>query len=510
MSRHHLLECVREGAYCPDNTELLQELIASRSITRLRQHEGKPNHHTGSNRAREAIKHLHGRTAAQVTALESFAKYAEEEHLRFSVIKGIPLSQIIYGDSCSRASTDIDVLVSTEDLYKAHRVAERAGFAQPAETFRARQLVKAGFLDEDLLKALSTPFPIRNSPRSPHLAPYLLLGQDGSAVILEIHDSFHGLAPAQMGRFVWDVEGHAVGSSRIPAPRAELSFLLLLLAARDDSEGLRGNIGDGYLGMPDYLDLHNWMKKGAPLCKAAHLVQELGLTRVVGESVWNWVQLFPDDRATLAPFFSMYRSKWSMPYLERFEDVAARRHNARELMSAAARSLVAARRSLTRAIAPDESMARIVCTVAQNPQSASCLQISWDIPDYLGSWHEGVALWAVIFGSSRNGSPDARQVALWHQDGSWVAASSCFDICADGDHLALHHLVPLPPPLVTKTTMRVRIQATIETGTGEAFEPESLYLSLWKQVFSRIYHYGFGDDISSLTESALTQQSPCS
>lgn len=84
-----------------------------------------------------AVKNHKAATLRRLDALERFADAAEGEHLRFAVVKGMAAAHELYGSWLARQSGDIDVLVAADDIPKADYAARKAGWVQPAESFRS-------------------------------------------------------------------------------------------------------------------------------------------------------------------------------------------------------------------------------------------------------------------------------------------------------------------------------------------------------------------------------------
>lgn len=269
-------------------------------------------------------------------ALKDYSTTASELSLEFVVLKGIPLSQKLYGKPWARASSDIDIAVLREDVPKAHTAALRAGFIQAAESYRARQLAAKGMLNEAMLQGISSPFPIKTSIEAPHLSPYLRIEDDGSLVVLEIHDSYKGLPQELEGPLVLSGNWENVEGFKLPTPPDAFSFIVLCLAAHEECEGLRSNMQPGPLGVKYLIDLHKWLEIGAPLREVSNIAFTYGLTRAFGELFFDLAQVFSDSWARLDPFFPLYESSWGMSYTKRLASAAERRMNTLKAINAAA------------------------------------------------------------------------------------------------------------------------------------------------------------------------------
>lgn len=271
----------------------------------------------------------------QLKALERFDAEAKKLFLSYVVIKGLPLSQVIYRDCRVRASRDIDILVSQEDLPKAHTVALKAGFVQVAEGFRARQLAAMGALSQMMLEGVTSDYPITTDRSEPHLLPYLRTEEDGSVTILDLRCTCRGLpksavAPIVSLPSVCDVDG-----VQVPVPRSAFSFIILLLEAYEACEGIHANCREESLGLKYLIDLHCWLQKGAPLSGVSKFVFNNGILREVGRVLYDLIQLFPEAYQAVEHLCPLYESPWGLPYDARLLDCRARHDNALSVVSRA-------------------------------------------------------------------------------------------------------------------------------------------------------------------------------
>ncbi len=283
----------------------------------------------------ERFSELKTLCAYQLQALNDFSTAASELSLEFVVLKGIPLSQKLYGKPWARVSSDIDIAVLREDVPKAHAAALRAGFIQAAEPYRARQLAAKDMLSNTMLQGISSPFPIKTSTQAPHLSPYLRIEDDGSLVVLEIHDSYKGLPQELEGPLVLSGNWENVEGFKLPTPPDAFSFIVLCLAAHEECEGLRANMQPGPLGVKYLIDLRRWLEIGAPLREVSNIAFAYGLTRALGELFFDLAQVFSDSWAKLDLFFPLYESSWGMSYTRRLASDAERRRNTLKAINAA-------------------------------------------------------------------------------------------------------------------------------------------------------------------------------
>lgn len=283
------------------------------------------------------------RSSLQMGAIFRFVQEADEQSLRFAIIKGIPLSRKLYGDGCARCSSDVDIIISPDDVPKAHYVATQAGFCQPVESFRARQMAAIGALDSRVLEGIASRYPIRNSSKAPHLAPYLYIDSASSyPIVLDVHDKFYGMGHDLCQSLLWDTEcidrGERFGY-RIPAPA--LSFVTLAMAAHNECEGIRSNLGDGALGLKLLVDMKQFIHRGAPLSTIAQLAEAHKIQRVLGEVFYDLVQVFPELYEVLEPYTPFYKSCWGCSYIRRLVDVSERRASATQRLEDALENVIA-------------------------------------------------------------------------------------------------------------------------------------------------------------------------
>lgn len=81
---------------------------------------------------RESLKNrrmfLLQRSMAQLSGLIKIKKLFDAEKIDFIVLKGLPLSMLLYGDYTVRQCCDIDIFISPEDALRAHRLLQDLGY----------------------------------------------------------------------------------------------------------------------------------------------------------------------------------------------------------------------------------------------------------------------------------------------------------------------------------------------------------------------------------------------
>ncbi|MCP4100766.1 MAG: nucleotidyltransferase family protein [Lentisphaerae bacterium] len=78
----------------------------------------------------EAVKSASDKFALkQAYELKKISDLCHKNNIKFTVLKGLPLSKSLYGDISIRASRDIDILVQDKDLYKVIKAFEKSYLA---------------------------------------------------------------------------------------------------------------------------------------------------------------------------------------------------------------------------------------------------------------------------------------------------------------------------------------------------------------------------------------------
>lgn len=261
-----------------------------------------------------------GFLSARLEILEKFSAVARREKLRFVLLKGMALSRSIYGDAGMRKSSDIDILVDTDDLCKADYVARSVGFVQPQMFFEARRMVDEGALDKSSLEKMASRFVVRHRQGYDHIGPHFAY-HDNCLIPLEIHDKIAGIEGSQMMPFLWDTRIARMGSTEVNvlSPVAEAASLILF--AHDDSESFAANASSSCLGLKLYLDLAVVVSRNPSLAESAVSL----LNRIEGGSraavvFGNLCDLFPEMRELVLATES---SSWG-PYVDRLVNAPER------------------------------------------------------------------------------------------------------------------------------------------------------------------------------------------
>ena len=175
-----------------------------------------------------ATEHARGQTAELALLLETFAR----DGITPVVLKGLPLSVMLYGDVAARPVTDADLFVPTHLRAQAHRVLVRSGwrhrfgFAPGEATY---QTVKpalcpyvelhSSVLDENLMSHLQVPPP---EARLVDLGATWALAQEGAllSVFLAAHLAKHAAAP-----LLWWIDFATLHDRLSDAERSEVAQL---------------------------------------------------------------------------------------------------------------------------------------------------------------------------------------------------------------------------------------------------------------------------------------------
>ncbi|MCD8200311.1 MAG: nucleotidyltransferase family protein [Coriobacteriaceae bacterium] len=317
----------------------------------------------------------------QFSSLERFSQEAHTLSLDFCILKGIPLSEKLYGSMYVRESKDIDLLVAQDDVGKAHRAALQAGFLQPIESFRARQLASKGVLDEKLLQGMASPYPIRNSSHAPHLAPYMRFEEDGSPTILEIHDAYIGMPDSLVRQALLDSRCMNIDGVSCPVPTAPFSFIFLLLAAHEATEGFRANVSDGSLGLKYLMDIKRLLESDPPLRIVSKIAEEYGLWRILGETLYDFVQVYPDMEEVLKKHFPFYESQWGLTYKDRLLDIRSRHRGVANTIG------TVIRRKASRVDVAASAMMYLDSVEKNQPLLRACIADASNMSEVCISWH---------------------------------------------------------------------------------------------------------------------------
>jgi hypothetical protein len=175
-----------------------------------------------------ATEHAHGQVAELALLLETFAG----EGITPVVLKGLPLSVMLYGDIAARPVTDADLFVPIQLRAQAHRVLVRSGWRHrfglaPGEA--TYQSVKpalcpyvelhSSVLDENLMSHLQVPSP---EARLVDLGGTWAQAQEGAllSVFLAAHLAKHASAP-----LLWWIDFATLHDRLSDADRSEVTQL---------------------------------------------------------------------------------------------------------------------------------------------------------------------------------------------------------------------------------------------------------------------------------------------
>lgn len=99
---------------------------------------------------RRKVRGIAGRALAHAAALETLLPAFAEAGIRVLVLKGIVLSQQLYGDLVSRGAGDIDLLVASQDFRAADAVLRNAGCAPLGAPLPERGRIDGQHMPRDL------------------------------------------------------------------------------------------------------------------------------------------------------------------------------------------------------------------------------------------------------------------------------------------------------------------------------------------------------------------------
>lgn len=182
-----------------------------------------------------------------VNELVGFVQKSFEAKLSFTAIKGAPFAKMIYGSKYARHYSDIDILVSGDDISKADWVAKECGFVQPSEYYMFRNEWKRN-RDSINMNDFAAPYIIDNRAETGHISPYVKK-TGRSLIVLEIHSRICNLTAKTSSLFLWDTETIELNGQMIKVPSKKSLAALLVLFAYEDSEPTFSNLLKPDLGL---------------------------------------------------------------------------------------------------------------------------------------------------------------------------------------------------------------------------------------------------------------------
>ena len=176
-----------------------------------------------------------------------------QERMRVLVIKGLALSETIYGAPERRHCGDIDLLVDKHDLTRCDYVLRKLGFRQPDCSAGIGSIPRGVAQAFQALRGSNTPYPVRRKSHDTQLAPYY---DSFGSVKLEVHDRLRYLSDGFVKKALWRAQSLNILGVRTLS--AQDSFINLILTAYDNSETIYA-CQDGELNLRDYVDIRNFL-----------------------------------------------------------------------------------------------------------------------------------------------------------------------------------------------------------------------------------------------------------
>lgn len=361
---------------------------------------------------------------------------ADSLGMRFVAVKGTSLSAFVFGDPLARVSNDVDILVAHADLAKADCAVRRCGFVQPSESYRARQLMRSGMLDERMLRGIEAPFLSRTSEMAPHVIPYHRINNDGSVCTLEIHDSFHLLGRDEAERLLWRCVPVTPNGIGVMAPCPSDVLLLLLLSAHDDIEAIRANLGTTTLALRTLYEvslvLASSQAFGIDLGQLAGRIAELGLEGQLAPVFSDLCEAFPAAEDTVRAHFKVGCSPWGMGYVERLENRERMAENAFGVICGAVASCG---RMPTRTRNSFELAELGIEAEVRSPGGrGGGAAVVWRVPKRLGSWQDGLVLHVTLLDPDTEAGCLGLRVRTFAADSGWRSFSQQVTAAAFDEH----------------------------------------------------------------------------
>ncbi len=258
----------------------------------------------------------------RLRSLRAFDDAAARCGLSYALIKGMPFSQMLYGDAFARDSGDMDILVAQDDLAKADWAARQAGWIQPAEAYKARRALDAGTLTPEGLSKLASSFSLRSSRFLPHVTNYYYAHEDGQIDSLEVHDRFYALGAEICESMLWSFSTEVeLGERPFRSVSPEFAFLLSALSLYEDSECVRPNtFTRDDMGLKTCFDVRRWLQifdDGEGVSRVRDLACALGVEEKFGRALAIVDEVFPDEARSLNWASSHGKSAWSMSYTDK-------------------------------------------------------------------------------------------------------------------------------------------------------------------------------------------------
>lgn len=456
------------------------------------------------------------RVSVYLESLGGFCDLAHENDLRFITFKGIPLSLSIYDNIYTRQANDIDILVSDDDLSKADFVARSAGFLQPADHV-------VSYENKDEL--LYAPYPFKRRQHDIQVSPYYRFAE-GFSVKMEIHTGLRfGNGKEAAERLYWRTRLVTAENTPIETFDPEITFLILLANACDNSESIFSNQLPDKVILRDYVDLHYFLEKHKDkICWAnvKSVLIENNLTSIAAQAIGSLSELFEEDASLLKSKLSIEDtpSIWEYSLLERVfhpekRTLSADQNKPRIFYQEDEKitslqldeSATLYRRHL------DEDVSLKFCVSLQSANEQNSLVVHWSICDSMA--RSDTLVFRVSLFSDSLASPYKRyEVNVYRNHDRWLAyglnkTKTSFGASRDKGHQL--ECFSSSQPLSRNGKQRVEVSCKIPLsllGIDDNSHPGSIHLfpCLHKKTIGGGYALVYKDDPQIFSLTAPTQK----
>ncbi len=448
--------------------------------------------------------------------MSAFYDEARKQNLHFVVIKGIALSQELYGSCFARESSDIDILVAQEDIPKADYVARRCGWLQPQEAFRIRGLLNKGQLAQADLERSNAPFPFRSNRQLPHMTNYFHINNNDEVDSMEIHDRFSLLGPFEATEILWDFKTIQCCGTKIPCCKPASAFIVSTLSLYEDTETIRVNTSTrADFAIKTCFDVHmllNMLDRSHNLQPAKQMVDKLGIQSAVSKALFNVCEVFPADLMFAQQICIPHKSIWQMPYLKRVYRHEDRAKNGLDILRAKVDHAPLDTTVNTginvwselRSLHGPNGICKTPVRFCANAASRNVLEITWGLDRALADRDDDIVFQLCILDTSL-GDTLGWRVNFFLADCGWQVAITQLDIAKIDGHankFTANKQTALNAQLVAGdlgcplATFKISLMK---------FAPEtcSLFPSAWERVCGNIFRRFAGIDLYETLELLL-------
>lgn len=278
---------------------------------------------------------IENKTSITRSFIKRLHNITEKEGIRFAVIKGISLNDLIYESSLVREIGDIDILVDKKDVGFLNRVLNEWGFLQKtgptssdsfSKTYsRARLALNMSIGNK---KIMNLNKPIKAHSGKPQYLPYI---KEGTPAI-EIHDGIYYLNDKQIYEMMnelllIDEQDYSYRSLSL-----EYVFIILILTAYQNSESFHSNSYDFGIILRDYVDIRFFIdryRNKIDWKKVDDIINRWNLINMSGIIMNNYELVFGDKTGVCElDAITRKNSMWEMSIIERMKKPLKTRKNA--------------------------------------------------------------------------------------------------------------------------------------------------------------------------------------